>query len=39
MATNYRMTTKFDLLGAEGMYRGIPASAQSNKNHEKPMSD
>lgn len=39
MASNYRMITKFDLEGAEGMHRGIPASAQTNKNHEKPMSD
>jgi len=38
MTSNYRMITKFDLEGAEGMHRGIPASAQTNKNHEKPMS-
>jgi len=39
MVSNYRMATKFDLQGAEDMHRGIPASAQTNKNHEKPMSD
>ena len=39
MASNYRMITKFDVQVAEEMHRGIPASAQTNKNHEKPFSD